>query len=420
MNALRRTLPPFSRDAWLFLAAVVVGGVAFSIFQLYFNLYVLARGLDKQALGLLSAIPYGVVLAAGLPAGLLADRIGRKAALIWANVAMACGMAVVASSASAGLIALGLMLFGLGEALGLLATAPFIMQISDQRTRTSLFSAQFGLETLAGFGGSLLAGYMPAWLGRALLLGADSAPVYGLTLLAGGGLILIRSAPLWLIHDPARSVDHARAAARTSLADLWRQLTRPLIVKLVAPNFIAGFGAAILIPYFNVFFKERFSISDELLGLLFSLAALTTGLAILLGPWLEQHLRSKVRAVVAVQASSLPFIFIIGFWPNLWVAAGASLVRGALMNTANPLFQAFSMEQLPDHERATVNGIQTITWNVGWTFGPAISGFIQQRYGFAPLFITTAILYTTATLLTYAFFRKTEAEARRPAMGTAE
>lgn len=415
MNFLKRRLPPFSRNAWLFLASVVIGGFAFSIFLLYFNLYILARGLDKQALGLLSSIPSAVVLVLGLPLGLLADRLGRKAAFAWGNAGMAVGLVIAVSSAAPGVIASGIFLLGLGQALALLSTAPFIMQVSDERTRTSLFSAQFGLQILAGFGGSLLAGYLPAWLGGAFAFGPESASAYALALLAGGGLMLASNLPLLWIHGltrPAEAAPASLAAARSNLSGLWRQLTRPLILKLMAPNFIVGFGAAILIPYMNVFFRERHGVSNAWLGLLFSLADATTGVATLLGPQLEQKLGGKVRAVVVAQGSSLLFILLIGFWPGLWVAALAFLLRSALMNMAGPLYQAFSMEQVPDGERSTVYGLQTIMLNVGGTFGPALSGFVQQRYGFAPLFAATTVLYLLGTVMAFLFFRRTESRPR--------
>jgi len=45
---------------------------------------------------------------------------------------------------------------------------------------------------------------------------------------------------------------------------------------------------------------------------------------------------------------------------------------------------------------------------VGWTIGPYLSGVVQARYGFAPLFISTAILYGIAIGLTWLFFRRAE------------
>ncbi len=38
MQSLLSRLPAFERSAWLFLASVIIGGVSFSIYQLYFNL----------------------------------------------------------------------------------------------------------------------------------------------------------------------------------------------------------------------------------------------------------------------------------------------------------------------------------------------------------------------------------------------
>jgi hypothetical protein len=37
--------------------------------------------------------------------------------------------------------------------------------------------------------------------------------------------------------------------------------------------------------------------------------------------------------------------------------------------------------------------------------GPYISGLVQQRYGFSPLFVSTAILYGIGISMTWIFFR---------------
>jgi predicted MFS family arabinose efflux permease len=50
-----------------------------------------------------------------------------------------------------------------------------------------------------------------------------------------------------------------------------------------------------------------------------------------------------------------------------------------------------------------------LMWEVGWTVGPYLSGVVQARYGFAPLFVSTAVLYSLAVVLTWVFFRGAEA-----------
>jgi len=62
-----------------------------------------------------------------------------------------------------------------------------------------------------------------------------------------------------------------------------------------------------------------------------------------------------------------------------------------------------------------VNSVLNLSWNIGWAVGPFISGVVQQNYGFAPLFIATAVLYFVAVLLQWRFFDKVDRLAPVPA-----
>jgi predicted MFS family arabinose efflux permease len=181
-----------------------------------------------------------------------------------------------------------------------------------------------------------------------------------------------------------------------------------LTVKLAIPNFLIGCGAAILIPYMNVFFKDRFEISESLLGLLFSLSSLFIGIGSLIGPRLAMRLGGKIRTVAFTQFASVIFMLMIGFVPSLWIAGFAFLMRAALMNMSAPLYSAFCMEQTPEKQQGFVSSVLNIAWQIGWSVGPYISGVVQERYGFSPLFLTTTILYLIAIGLTWRFFQSME------------
>ncbi len=112
-----------------------------------------------------------------------------------------------------------------------------------------------------------------------------------------------------------------------------------------------------------------------------------------------------MRTVVLGQGASLVFLLLIGFSPWPWLSMIGFLARGALMNMVAPLFDAFALEQSHESEHGAINSIRNVAWNVGWTVGPYISGIIQQRYGFSPLFVSTAILYGLGISLTWIFFR---------------
>ena len=45
-----------------------------------------------------------------------------------------------------------------------------------------------------------------------------------------------------------------------------------------------------------------------------------------------------------------------------------------------------------------------MSWSFGWAFSPQVSGWIQETYGFGPVFLGTGAAYTIATILYQWFF----------------
>ena len=54
------------------------------------------------------------------------------------------------------------------------------------------------------------------------------------------------------------------------------------------------------------------------------------------------------------------------------------------------------------------NSIFTLSWQIGWALTPLVSGVVQERYGFTPIFLTTGLLYAIGIGLTWVFFKNTE------------
>jgi MFS family permease len=399
----------FSRNARLFLLATVIGGVATSGLQLFFNIYLRSRNFDLDFIGLINAVPAGAALVVGVPMGILSDRMGRRRAMfIGLSLSTLAAWGMVSAPSREVMLVMACVK-GMADSLYVLSQAPFMMRAAGEKERTLLFSLNFGLTTISGAVGNLLAGQLPAWFGHWLGVGAESPLAYQAVLtvsVLSGGLSLV---PVWLIRE--MRWPGPRSEPPVGLED-FRKLLRPSVLRLAAPNFIIGFGAAILIPYMTLFFKGRFAVPDAQLGLLFSLSAGLTGVATVIGPSLAQRLNSKIKAVVLTQSASLFFLLVMGFVPSFGVAGGSFLMRAALMNMASPLYSAFSMEHTSERERGAVNSVMTLMWEVGWTVGPYLSGVVQARWGFSPLFVLTGILYAVAIGLTWLFFSQTEAETR--------
>jgi MFS family permease len=395
----------FGRDARLFLWMTVINGIIFSGWQLFFNIYMLQSGFTRDFLGIVNSLPALTGLLSGIPMGRLSDRIGRKRALFIGILLSGLSYLGQVTFKQPFLIVIMSALAGVFFMLIIVSGAPMMMKLSDASNRTLLFSLNYGLQTIAGAVGSLFAGQLPTLFGTLLGVDPTSAVAYRavliLTVLFGSTALI----PLWMMREP--KTFQANSEPDSERTNIRSGLTR-LTLKLATPNFLIGMGAAILIPYMNVFFKDRFAISDSLLGLLFSLSSLFIGIGTLVGPRLSTRLGGKIRTVAFTQLTSVVFMLIIGFVPSLWIASFAFLMRAALMNMAAPLYSAFCMEQTPESQQGLASSILNIAWQIGWSVGPYLSGVLQEQYGFTPLFIATTILYLLSIGMMWRYFGHTE------------
>jgi MFS family permease len=410
---IRFPLASFHRNARLLILAVLLDGVAVSIVMLFFNFFILARGYTVDFLGLANSVPAAAALALGIPLGRFSDRVGYRTSMLLGIAAAYAALAVALFAASPLMLLAALAFQGAGSALFSLSVGPFLMQHSGPRERSVLFSTNVALQMLAGAGGNLLAGQMPGWLEAALRIVPGSADSYQLVLLLGLLCGISALLPLWLAKT-ALSPGAPPADAGREKRTAWTAEEKWFILRVCTPNLLIGLGAALLIPYLNLFFRQRFLVPDAILGGLFSFSSIFTGLAALLSPRVAQRLGSKIRAVTASQAGSLVFLLILGFSPIFPAAAIAFFLRAGLMNMSVPLYSAFCMEKSPEGKRGVVSSALQMAWQAGWAVGPFLSGYVQGRWGFPPLFITTALLYAAAIVMIRKFF--IPLEAGRPAV----
>jgi predicted MFS family arabinose efflux permease len=95
----------------------------------------------------------------------------------------------------------------------------------------------------------------------------------------------------------------------------------------------------------------------------------------------------------------LIFLLILGFTPLFPLAAAAFFLRGGLMNMSIPLYSSFCMEKTAEQKRGVASSVIQMAWQGGWAVGPFVSGFVQERWGFPPLFVVTGLLYAAAVAL---------------------
>ena len=191
----------FSREARLFLIAAAVFAFASAVPSVFFNLYLQAMGFDRLFLGAIataSQLGGGGLMA--LPAAVAIDHIGRKPMLL-IGTCLNLGFWAASLLTSSGQLLACQALSGVGHVMYALVAVPLLAEYSTPRERTTLFSTNEGMMTLALFFGGVLCGGLPAALGPLIDAHAESAVAYRAALLVSVAVRLLGLIPLALIHQ---------------------------------------------------------------------------------------------------------------------------------------------------------------------------------------------------------------------------
>ena len=397
----------FNRDTKLFLLSTFLYGFSFSVWSLFFNLYILALGLSSDVLGVVKFATPLAALILGLPLGMLTDHIGRRASMLIGLAVSFLGLFLQMYLTQPLLIFFFGLVNGAGTMLYSVAQPPFIMSRSKPEHQLMIFSLNFGLVTVASTIGSLVAGQLPGLLESIIGLAQGTAESYRWVIMAGTLLATTSLLPIIFIskHDLPNKKDLTQIPIKLMLQKIAKQ---PIVRQLALINIITGCGAALLIPYVNVFLRGKFGVSDDILGIIFSISSLLVFIASLTSPWLVRITRSRIIPTVASEGLSILFLIMLGFTPVLSIAIISMLLRSVLMNMSSPLLSNFAMLITPPEEQGVVTSVRGIGWQIGQAIGLLTSGFIQSRFGFSPLFIATSLLYTLTIALTWVFFRHKE------------
>lgn len=389
----------FSPNARFYLLNVILTGAVMGVFRLIFNFYVLSLGFDEALLGNLITTSSFVALIVALPMGYLADIIGRKGSLVLSGALLSISILAMALWKTETSFYSMNVLSGIAQSLAGVTMSPFLMENSNERERTYLFSFGQGLQMTMASVGNWVGGYLPTWMGNAKHVIATSSTAYGDSILIIGIGAALAIIPLVFLTSP--KLEHSQ---RAIFAPFQYAAKNPLLLtKLILPMLLTSLGAGLVMPFMNVFFRQVHHQPDPVIGTLFAWGSLAMGIGLLIAPPLAER-TGKIQLVVITQAISIPFLILLGFSPIFWVGAATYYVRLALMNMSSPVYQTFIMEHVEPSARATVASLTSMAWNFGWAFSPTISGLLQVKFGFGPPFIGTIILYTISVILYWAFF----------------
>jgi predicted MFS family arabinose efflux permease len=371
--------------------------------MVHMNLYYRSLGIGEGDIGrILSAGALGTVLIA-LPAAVWVDRFPSR--LVFAAAALGFG-AITGLQLVTHHFPILCLASAVTRALFTVhwvAAAPFFMRNTTEHERLDLFGFAHAVETLATIVSAAGVGALTQ-----PFIAATGSELAGLryALVLPAVAAAAAAAPFLAIHDPRATGPHRR------LADYVRSRHWGLIAQLTFPAVLVGLGAGLIIPFLNLYFRDRFGQSAGAIGGFFAVAQLLTMIGFLAGPPLARRIGS-VRTVVGTELLSIPFFLLLALSQNLGWALLAFWMRAALMNMNHPVSTAFSMSTVPREEQAVTNSVRELCWNIAWMASTHLGGTLIQARGYAPPMFITMGLYAIAAALFYRFFHHRRVESGR-------
>jgi MFS family permease len=396
---------PYTRATWLFLLHTAIFNFGLlGIPDVVTNFYLVSLGLTPDQIGLLLSMSRIGGLLTGLPVGWYASRLGEIRILIAGAVGSALALGLMLLFPSIIVIAVSRFLMGAFYGAGQIATAPLMVRLVDKTEATQFFAVVNIVGMGASAFGTLVGGMLPALLVGAAVGSAESetTQAYGLSLFVCLVFTLLSVLPLLFIRapQPAGALPLQPRSQGSVRSTPWRKL---LIFS--APMLLFGFTGGLTFPFYNLFFRETFAVTDDVVGQVLSIGWLGMALIPMLNPFWERRFGRAMTLGVLMTVAGLA-LFGLGRAPTLLVGIPFFVLGVGLRNCMQPLYQPLLLDALPPSQHNLASSVSLVVWNVGWFVATAISGVWQNSLGFAFIFTVVSVGVIFNGWLTYAIFRR--------------
>ncbi|MCX7904483.1 MAG: MFS transporter [Caloramator sp.] len=182
-----------------------------------------------------------------------------------------------------------------------------------------------------------------------------------------------------------------------------KNITNKSIVKdFLIFNFIIGFGAGLVVPYFNIYLKYKAHIETDKVGVLMAFSTLAMALGSLITPKLALKF-GKARTLIISQLISIPFLILMTNTENKMIFYTSFILRSGFMNMSMPLAINLAMDIVEIENKHIMSSLINLFANLSRAISAAIGGYIIANYrnGYELPYFITALLYIFALIFAY-------------------
>lgn len=358
-------------------------------------------GADPAGVGMIAALSSFTGIVASIPAGILADRWGRRRVLVIGAAVFATAPLLYPAIGTLGQLAAVRLYHGVATALFVPAAMALV---------AGLFHAERG-ERLGWFSTATLTGRFIAPLAGGGILGAlalHPSVSYDAVYLLCGAAGIAAFVLVLRIPEP-----HGPVRAKQPWQESWRAFRAVAADKRISVT--SGVEAAILFAYgtFETFlplYARSLGLSAYEIGIVLSAQVITLALTKpAMGRYSDRHGRQPQIVIgILVGALAMGLLGLAGaFLPLLCLSILFGLSLSIVTSASSALVADLSRREA----HGAAMGILGSVMDIGHTAGPLFMGMAAARYGFSRSFLLAAV----ALLLAGAVFKLTVGADRSPA-----
>lgn len=391
-----------SKNAMLYFVVIAFYYISTGAFSMLQGIYIKELNMGESFLGTILSLRILATALFSIPGAMIVNRWGKKKGIMFGAFFVPIACILQGYFENPWLILMVATIQGCAMSFILVAEGPFFMENGTPRNRLRLFSYSFADSVFATMIGYFAFGSITHNLDKYM------SPVEALrySIIFSGIIGLASCIFVFMIKDSKKNYEESSYNIYKNMLSIVGQKNAQ---RFVIYNFVIGFGAGLVVPYFNVYLKYKVNATTEQIGIIMSLAQAAMGAGGLITPFMAGKY-GKVKTIIICQIVSIPFLMLIALPPSIVVVSVALFIRNALMNMATPIVNNMAMEMVKEQERPIFSSLNNISSNLSRALSAVIAGIIMNNFtnGYEIPYFITSIMYIVATIYFYRSFKDIE------------
>lgn len=350
---------------------------------------------SNELLGITSGITGIAMTALVFPSGYLADKFGRDKLLHIASAVGVSAMLILGFSQSIFSIFIAMFLWGAFQGLSRPAFESIIADSLPSGNRSAKYAGLHLVQHIGMAVGPFVNVVLFIYLGDKWDLGILKSVMYvGIVFSLISAVLLLFFKDIHSLGVESESIIIRHSESYNKRFNR-RRKNIPLI--LVSSNLIIGLGAGMSVRFFPVFFRSIYDMKPISVQLLMGATFFITGAFGLIAQKFSVR-KGRAEIMLIVQLLATGCLFAISYYPSIFILIPLFILRGSLMNSAQPLSRSILMDVVPKKSRGKWNSVETIAWGLFWNASAVLGGFLIGDNNFRLCFIVTGVIYVVGTI----------------------